>query len=104
MWEHKAFQPQNQGLRFITLTVSTYFCPVGVIILEEMNKQGKQNKQISISLGWVCWGHPWGFHWGRQIPSVNLYSNLAVDVAKSSVNMISLVTTEEAIITFSLTY
>ena len=51
MWEYKAFQPQNRGLKFITLTVSTYFCPVGVIILEEMNKQGKQNKQTSISLG-----------------------------------------------------
>lgn len=42
MWEYEAFQPPNRGLKFITLTVSTYFCPVGVIILEEMNKQGNR--------------------------------------------------------------
>lgn len=28
MWEYQAFQPLNWGLRFITLTLSTYFCPV----------------------------------------------------------------------------
>lgn len=28
MWEYRAFQPLNWGLRFITVTLSTYFCPV----------------------------------------------------------------------------
>lgn len=69
---------------------------------EEMNKQGEQNKQISVSLGWACWGHPRGFHRGRQIPTVNLYVNLAIGVAKCSVNVISLVTVEEGIIIFLL--
>lgn len=32
----------NWGLRFITETVSTYFCPVGITIFEEMNK--KENR------------------------------------------------------------
>lgn len=71
---------------------------------EEMNKQGEQNKQISVSLGWACWGHPRGFHRGRQIPTVNLYLNLAIGVAKCSVNVISLVTVEEGVIIFLLIY
>lgn len=68
MWEYQAFQTLNWGLRFITVTLSTYFCPVRVIILEEMNKQGEQNKQISASLGWACWDHPWGLHREDKFP------------------------------------
>lgn len=51
MWEYQAFQPLNWGLRFITATVSTYFCPVGVVIFEEMNKRGEWSEQISAPLG-----------------------------------------------------
>lgn len=67
-WEYQAFQPLNWGLRFIRVTLSTYFCPVRVISLEEMNKQGEQNKQISTSLVWACWTHPGGFHRKDKFP------------------------------------
>lgn len=79
------------------------FLSVELLFLKRWTSKGNRVNTFQLLLVEPLGVSPKGFT-GGQIPTINLYSNLDIGVAKYSKNVITLVTIEEAIIIFILTY